>query len=77
MQIIMKKIIPIDFKEIFEASFKGGMNNGKVGITFDTNKKQFIIDAISKINANRPIYIGGFRIIINLGDENKRHLYQH
>ena len=71
INVDLKKIInndPIDFKMGFEYAFKSGMNNGKVSITYDFIRQVFTIEAISKINANRLIYSGGFRINIFLNN---------
>lgn len=75
INVDLKKIIdknPIEFKIGFEYAFKTGMNNGKVSITYDYIKQIYIIEAISKINADRLIYSGGFRINIFLNDQFKK-----
>lgn len=73
MKSSMKEIsgfTPIELKATIEAAYKNGMHNGKVSITFDFIQRQLIIDAISKINAERFIFSGGFRITISLHDNN-------
>lgn len=77
INVDLKKIIdknPIEFKMGFEYAFKSGMNNGKVSISYNFITQMYIIEAISKINADRLLYSGGFRINIFLNNEFKGKL---
>ena len=65
-------IKPKKFKMKITEAFKNGMLNGYVSISFDIINKSIKIEAITKINAKRLIFGGGFRITIILGDENRR-----
>ena len=73
MNFEMKKITgytPIELRLTIEKAYKNGMYNGKVSIMFDFLQNILIIDALSKINATRLIFSGGFRITITLHNNN-------
>ena len=58
-----------DVKNFFEGQIKNGMYNGDIGINFDWKEKKIIIEFGSKIDRWYYAHRGGFRININLYEE--------